>query len=251
MPNNPIIEALMNIVGSPQTGRGLLNPQNIMDALKLTGQQYTGQAPLEPSVGMPGSPMPMPGIDLGRISVPVSRQQPQASMMPQPPMPPMNIASPMENMGQIQQAKPQSNGINWQMLMDIGIPALSAIIGTAAPGTLAGAAGLSKGYTDTREKQREAEKTKRVRIFDEETGEITDSGQVIKATDEILKKSKTKEDFRDTLIKELLGLDVPDTKTGESLKTNNKITVEKDGNQFLLPADQQDEAIKQGYKLVK
>ena len=68
MPNNPIIEALMNIVGSPQTGRGLLNPQNIMDALKLTGQQYTGQAPLEPSAGMPGSPMPMPGIDIRRIS---------------------------------------------------------------------------------------------------------------------------------------------------------------------------------------
>ena len=64
----------------------------------------------------------------------------------------------MENVSMAgQQAKPQGNGINWQMLMDIGIPALSAIIGTAAPGTLAGAAGLSSGYTGAREKQREAE----------------------------------------------------------------------------------------------
>lgn len=142
MPNNPLIEAFrQTLMNMGQNERNL------------------GQ-------GVPPPPMyQRPEVNLDPIRIIQSltgggQPQAQAPQQPQMPLPPQNIASPMENVGlagQQGQQTPQGNGINWQMLMDIGIPALSAIIGTAAPGTLAGAAGLSTGYTGAREKQRERE----------------------------------------------------------------------------------------------
>lgn len=139
MPNNPLIEAFkQTLINMGQNERNL------------------GQ-------GVPPPPMyQRPEVNLDPIRIIQSltgggQPQQQAPQQPQMPVPPMNIASPMENVALAGQQTPQGNGINWQMLMDIGIPALSAIIGTAAPGTLAGASGFSSGYTGAREKQREAE----------------------------------------------------------------------------------------------
>ena len=127
----------------------------------------------------------MPGIldaFLARLQEGISQSAPatilpgvnagvQAGITPPPPPPPMDVGMARQQFVQNQGAggmaplppggipsqpvdTQQGSGINWQMLMDIGIPALSALVGTAAPNTLAGAAGFSTGYTDTREDQR-------------------------------------------------------------------------------------------------
>ena len=229
MPQNPIVDAFQYLFsGSPQQGRGLLSPGNVGDAMNLTGKQYTGKAPLEPSAGMPGSPIQMPSLppevlnlmDLGRINI---NKPAEAATVPQiPPSVPQGAMNPQPPTAQPQQKSP----MNWQMLADLGIPALSALIGTVAPGTLAGAAGFSKGYTDTREKQKESEAekqgTKDFIVVDPDTGEQT----VFK----VPKTADVQQKRAGDLLSQLLGakqngdgsygLDVPDTKTGESLKSN-------------------------------
>lgn len=150
MPNNPLVDAFRYLfTGSPEQGPGLFSPQNIGNAMGQTGQDIkTIMAPTQR----------MPTVDVTATRIPQSV----------PSVPPIDVGALrqqfVQNMGAQQMAgtrqpkdEKQGGGISWQMLMDIGIPALSAIVGTAAPGTLAGAAGLSTGYTGAREKQREAE----------------------------------------------------------------------------------------------
>lgn len=145
MPNNPLVDAFRYLfTGSPEQGPGLFSPQNIGNAMGQTGQDIqTIMAPAQrmPTVDVTATRIPQSAPTVPSIDVGALKQQFVQNMGAQ-------------QMAGTQQPK-QGGGINWQMLMDIGIPALSAIVGTAAPSTLAGASGLSTGYTGAREKQRE------------------------------------------------------------------------------------------------
>ena len=212
MPNNPIVDAiqqtLMNMGQNERNlGQGVAPPP-------MYNRPEVNLDPIRIIKSLMGGPGGQGGI-----------QQPQAPMMSQPPMPPMNIASPIENVGLAgQQEKPQGNGINWQMLMDIGIPALSAIIGTAAPGTLAGAAGLSTGYTGAREKQREQQREEEIKFKEKEEKDIEEKKKEIKRRAEKIVEVAS-ETFKnpEEVLKEIEmledKLDIPRTKTGESLKS--------------------------------
>src|SRR3990167_6302738 len=222
MPNNPIVDAiqqtLMNMGQNERNlGQGVAPPP-------MYNRPEVNLDPIRIIKSLMGGPGGQGGI-----------QQPQAPMMSQPPMPPMNIASPIENVGLAgQQEKPQGNGINWQMLMDIGIPALSAIIGTAAPGTLAGAAGLSTGDTGAREKQREAERKYALEHMGEDEGAIIDpedtegEPRIVKIPKgaKVVKKGGdpiTSDDFSAII----QGLSIPETRTGESLESKEFNSVEE------------------------
>lgn len=156
---------------------------SILDALLSRLQQSSLQAG-QADIGMvPGMSQPAP------VQQPILQQAP-------PPPPPMDVGmerrqfvqnqgaqgmAPLPPMGiPSQPTNPQQGGggINWQMLMDIGIPALSALVGTAAPGTLAGAAGLSTGYTGQREKYRERE----FELKKEEAKRQTEAQEIAKPT---------------------------------------------------------------------
>lgn len=141
-----------------------------------------------------------------------------------------------------------------QALMRIAPTLGAALVGSMNPDALPAASGFATGYEDAQQKQSEDKKTGKIKIFDEETGDIIDSDQIYEATDKILTKSTSKEDFRDQLLKELLGLDKSATvKTGEGVKmAEDKVRViNAQGQPGTIPKAQLDEARKQGYTVAQ
>lgn len=206
-------------------------PQSINPILKLVVDALVNNSPAKIATG--GSLNPMnngggaptifgqtPSVDLGQISVrkpaqvnsqqPVSAPSVSSSPVQAPPVPasvPQSAKSGGFNLGDI--------------LLRMGVPGIAAIAGSVNPNLLPQAAGLATGYQSSMEKideKKREDRPKKLKVYDEETGELIDTGKIIEATDEVMKKSKSKEDFSEKLLSELLGIDYPTAKTGDAVK---------------------------------
>lgn len=213
--NNPVTGALGDAAqgGMQQLGQ-MMGPQ-----------QAQAQPPTAPSMGQPQQ-MPIPS------SIPTGA----------------NVSNFAQQQGEAQGKQRDARN---NALARIGVPLLSAIVGTASDKALPAATGMATGYNEGFNRQEELNKKKGIKIWDEETGQIIDSGQVISATDEILKKSKTKEDFQETMLRELLGIERPTTpNVGDSIKsTDEKVKVinSSTGQAGMIPKSRLQDYIDNGY----
>jgi len=156
------------------------------------------------TLGGQATPQPPP-MDVSALKNQFVQNQGAQGMSPIPP--------------QAIQEDPQQKNSILPMLLKLGIPLGAAIAGSVNPNLLPEAAGLSSGFTSEMQRQEEAKGTKQaLKVFDPDTGELIDTGQIISSTDKILNRSKTKEDFAEKLLSELLGIDTGAAKIGEGVK---------------------------------
>lgn len=152
--------------------------------------------------------------------------------------------------------RPQGGGFDLKnFLVRMGIPLAATGVGLASNRALPGAAGFSQGYTQEIAKQderkREEGATKDFWIVDPEDPDNPRKIKVPKGADIRLKSKEG--DFQEDLIRNLLGMEgskQPESKPAEKKNIQKKVIVEKDGQRFNLPANQLQDAIKQGYKQV-
>jgi len=213
------------LLGSAQTGQGLVSPKNLQEG--LMGAPTT-----------PAQPITLDPITV-RGPAPQPQQQPQI---------PASVPMPQQ----------QGNNGFMQMLGKIisnpevlkALPTLAATgIGLGVPGALPGAAGFAQGYEGERARQREAKDEGRaVYVLDQKTGALKPVGKV--GSKDIVRNKETGgfnlnlgQGF-EQLAKDL-NIDLPE------VEKINQVVVEKDGEQFELPEDQLSDAIKQGYKQVQ
>lgn len=150
MPN--ILDYVLNeLKGSPETGRGLLSGPNVMDAMKLTGQQIGGQIPNAQRMGV-GPALSLPPDILQKIMVTAGKGvTPPANAMPAQPQGIQSPQQPQVN----QQNQPEQPKSDFLMkALKIGIPLAALGAGTFSRKALPGAAGFMGGYGSEIEKQR-------------------------------------------------------------------------------------------------
>lgn len=208
---NPLIEALMQALpalGGPLVQGAVQRPQ--------------GMSALGGPLAQAATPGQYPSIDLGTIGI---TKQANAMPAPQAPAPPV-MAPPAP---QASAPAQQSGGGIGEFLKYLGIPLATAAVGLAGGGNgvTAGAAGFSKGYGDSVEKQTEYKRKKELAemgtptyTFNPDTGQYEDTGVRIPKNAKIRNlTSEQMSAFQGMINKGLGGIDKPESKTTDQIKT--------------------------------
>jgi len=140
-------------------------------------------------------------------------------------------------------------------MVRVGVPLGAAIAGSISPGILPQTAGLATGFEGEMQRQdrsrEENEGTKPFILVDPETGKQTQFDVPKKA---IVQQQRTDQGgiFGKLGIDPSL-LDIPEAKTGDAVKkAREKVKViNAEGQEFMLPKTQLDDAKKQGYKVAE
>lgn len=238
-------------------------PSNQLPLNAITqGQRILDQGPGSSGFNaFAGGPIPLPvvspPVDL-RQSIP----QVQANQAPQAPKVPENIKPKQKN--PVSETPIDNNSSIIKELVRLGVPLGAAIAGSVNPNLLPQATGLSTGFVD--ESQRQKLNEEKAQQDKKDTRDViilgpdgTEEGRITIGANDIAKfREATPEEQAKALQDALAGIETPKGQTGseQAIEEAKKVSSgdvrvkDKDGNEYDLPRDQLNEAIKQGYTLV-
>ncbi len=186
-----------------------------------------------PVTGMMGDAAQGGMQQLGKMMGPQPAQAQQPAPIPQS-VPQSQPQSTMGNkVGDFAQQKGQDQVRQRDMrnnaLGRIGVPLISAIIGTASDKALPAAAGMATGYNEGYNRQEDLNRKKKIKVFDEETGKFLDEELVIGAFDDVIRRGRENKQLSSEELlasyMNAIGGGAPTKQVGDSIdSTNQKIS---------------------------